>query len=255
MRSIRWIILAAVAVLPFALSAQIMRISPFLGTDQETWDDFPLGQQTSYSNPNLVAFDGIAVFGSPYLSIYRTTDSFYEPGGFGLGAYTAKTQSGQFGLGKAAESDAPVTIGFAVPINAFGGYWAALSGFFPNESHAITFRFLASDGALVGADTFVYSEPKRDGTLEWVGWSFSRPVNRIEYAAWYVVNDSLRITAVPEPSAVMLLVTGSAACLFFGLRTQKNSKAAKGSSLDHCFVSNRINSHERKQCPFLARWR
>lgn len=211
-------------VLPLASGAQIIRVSPFLGTDQENWESLQVGPQTSYSSPTMSAFAGMAEFGSPHLSIYRTAESFYEPGGFGLGPYMAKTESGLLGLGKGAEMSPPVTISFTRPIETFGGYWAAISG----QSHAIFFRFFDSNASLVGVDTFVYSEPNRDGTLEWAGWAFSRPVSKIEYTAWYVVNDSLRvITIVPEPNTLMILLLGSVICLF--IRLKRRGKGRCGS--------------------------
>jgi hypothetical protein len=207
MRSIHFGILAALAFLPANLAAQVARVAPFAGTAQETWDN-------SDSGANLpMAFDGLATF-SGGLSIYRTANSLFEPG-FALGQYMAKTQSGLFGLAKASESYTPVTIAFARPIVAFGGYWAAVSGFSQNESHAISFGFRDANSQFVGSDVFVYSEPNHDGTLEWAGWSFSRPVSQIDYSAWYVANDSLTVIVVPEPDALALLLLGGA-CLAGG---------------------------------------
>jgi hypothetical protein len=219
MRSIRFGILTALLVFPAALNAQVVRVSPFLGTDLETWDNSNSGSDLP------LAFNGLASFGGAGVSVYRTASSFYEPG-LGLGEYMAKTQSGLFGLAKASESSTPVIITFARPIDAFGGYWAALSGFSLNESHAIGFRFLDASAQLVGSDVFVYSEPNHDGTLEWAGWSFARPVSQIEYSAWYVANDSLTVIAIPEPNTASVCMTAFAACWLVWLSKRPNWRAA-----------------------------
>ena len=186
MRFIHFGILAALAFISANVRADVFRSPPFLGSDQETWDN-------SDSAQNLpLAFDGLATL-SAGVFIYAGPNPYFIPG-FGLGSYPARTQSGLFGLGKAYESSTPVTITFNHPIIAFGGYWAATTGYTSPYEHLIQFHFIDANGFFVGADFVVYSEPNHDGTLEWIGWSFSHPVSRIEYIANYVANDSLTAT-------------------------------------------------------------
>jgi hypothetical protein len=128
--------------------------------------------------------------GNPF--IWKTTERFGQSGGLGLGAFTAKAHDGIHGY-TTSQQNGTAQIDFKVAVTDFGGYWAHAVGF-AEVRPPTTFSFFNSHGGLVGSETFSYSRPNNNGTLEWQGWHFSEPVSRISYSGDWVANDSLRIS-------------------------------------------------------------
>lgn len=87
-----------------------------------------------------------------------------------------------------------------------------------SNSTPIVFQFLDGDGAIVGSDSFFYSRPNNNGTLEWVGWQFSSPVRQILYGGTFIVNDSLQFNLIPESSVSSILLATAVSGVFLRRR-------------------------------------
>lgn len=184
-----------------ACLAASVRTSVFPGTNSESWESYQFGQLPDAPLPFLGGL-GTIYEASPShdMLIYQETYSFGTgPVSFGLGPFPARAADGNHGFGNSLGSGIQGVITLTKAATAFGGYWASASVITP-----IAFQFLDADGGLVGNDSFIYSRPNNNGTLEWIGWEFSSPVRQILYGGTFIVNDSLRFNLVPEPSACIL---------------------------------------------------
>ena len=179
------------------LRAEIRSVAvPFAGDVVESWEEFPVW----YVTPPLIIFGGQASIAGPNDYIWQTASALATPGGFGLGPFEAQAQDGTHGYGSSVDLGT-VNINFQSPITGFGGYWGC-------AGNPITLEFYGENQTWVGSDSFNYASPNHDGSLQWNGWQSSVPLYSISYSGAWVVNDSLRITEVPEPDIGLLLGFG-----------------------------------------------
>lgn len=180
-------------------AASIQSIDPFDGTLTENWESFSPSFLTGSTKGTVSILGGAGNITGSDLAIWIPGQ--FGPNHFGLGPFTAKTFDGSRGFGKSS-SVADVSMDFAIPIIAFGGYWGIST-----TSDPVGLRFLDKDGSIIGETQFYYSRPNNDGTLEWHGWKITQPVSRVEFlGGQFFVNDSLRVTTVPEPSVLVFLM-------------------------------------------------
>ena len=184
---------------PHALRAGITSIdNPFSGNALETWEEFP----AEYASSPLTIFGGEATISGDNPFIWTTGYSLLSPGGLGLGPFDARAFDGAQGY-VTSFSGGSAQIVFASPVTDFGGYWGYAVGY-----PAAVFSFFDSQGSLIGTEDFAYSSPNNNGTLEWQGWHSSVPVHSISYTGYWVADDSLRLTVVPEPLTSPWLIGG-----------------------------------------------
>ena len=182
---------------PGLLRADITLIgNPFLGDSMETWEEFPVANPGS---PAII-FGGRATISGDNPFVWMTTFTLGTPGGLGLGPFPARAFDGSHGY---VTSVSPGTgrISFLSPVTDFGGYWGYSVGY-----PAATFGFYDSQGSLIGTQSFTYTAPNNNGTLEWQGWHSTVPISSVEWTGHWVANDSLRIIVVPEPTTYCLLM-------------------------------------------------
>jgi hypothetical protein len=196
-------LLASVA----GVSAQgtFQRISAeFTGSARENWESFSRANVSGLSGVPLAIFGGAATIIGPNEYIWISQIGVADPntGGFGLGPYAARSHDGSQGYGTSL-SFGTSSIVFNTSIGQFGGYWGSAS-----TTQPITFTFYDAQGSAFARDTVVYSAPNNNGTLEWFGWRSDMPISRVDYSGAWVVNDSLRFTAVPEPASALLFFAG-----------------------------------------------
>lgn len=190
--------------------AQPQRVTgEFAGTAIETFEGFSRDNVQARVNVPLPIFSGLGAISGPNEYIWINDPRLAYPGTFGLGPYTAKSHDGNQGYGTGL-SYGTSHISFSVPVLAFGGFWASAEPETP-----IVFNFYDLQGALLGTDSVRYSAPNHDGTLEWFGWQSPIAIGSIDYSGAWVVNDSLRFTAVPEPASALILLIGGALLLAF----------------------------------------
>ena len=189
-----------------ALPAQITVIPhPFTGEAEESWEEFPVGFTPTSLMP---IFDGAATISSSSAYVWMNTPELGIPGGMGLGPFTAKAYDGTQGY---ASSAAGITaeIIFNSPVLNFGGYWGNGVG-----DPDTVFTFFDNNGAVIWSDSFHYVSPGNDGSLQWRGWHSEGPIHALRFSGYWVVNDSLRLSTVPEPSAGIILLLSSAILMF-----------------------------------------
>jgi hypothetical protein len=190
-------ILLQLILQPSLLRADITPITdPFTGDFIETWEGFPVG----YPGSPATVFGGRATISGDNPFVWMTTFTLGTPGGLGLGPFPARAVDGSHGY---VTSVSPGTgrINFQAPVTDFGGYWGYSVGY-----PAATFGFYDSQGSLIGTQSFTYTAPNFNGTLEWQGWHSTVPISSVEWTGHWVANDSLRIVVVPEPATGCLLV-------------------------------------------------
>lgn len=186
-----------------AAAALVDRVdAPFEARSVETWESFPRAQVSGLRDVELPIFGGAATISGPneYVYLYRPGLPLAYPETFGLGPFNAKTHEGEWGYGTSLNLGTS-RITFAEPVLDFGGFWASSS-----DTRPIEFRFYDAAGAEVGRDEILYTRPNNDGTLQWQGWRFAVPVSRVQYTGEWVVQDSIRFGAVPEPAAASLVI-------------------------------------------------
>jgi hypothetical protein len=192
----------------------VQREPEFVGEATETWESFSRAQVYDLRHVELPIFGGAATISGDSEFIWISQIGVAEPntGGFGLGANAARSHDGVQGYGTSlAQGSTQITI--PKPVLHFGGYWGAASG-----SGPISFRFYDSGGTLIGSDSVIYTRADIDGVLEWAGWQSTTPIGRVEYSGGWVVNDSLRISNVPEPSISWLIAVGVTSGLLLKLK-------------------------------------
>jgi hypothetical protein len=201
------------------LYAQLSTVSTaFTGSAIETFDEFNPG---AVSVP-LPIFSGLATISGPADYIWVNgaigDPNVFYLGKLGGGSVTAQSYDGNQGFGMSVGQGSNV-ISFSTPVLEFGGFWASgVSGV--NSRPPILFDFYDAFGNLIGYSDVVYSPPIQDGTLQWFGWKSSVPISRISYSGSFVVDDSLRIETVPEPSSAGLVFMGLTVFLFCYARRQ-----------------------------------
>jgi hypothetical protein len=201
------LLLSIILLFPFLSDAAIQRLdSEFAGEATESWESYSRANVSGLVNTPLPIFGGKGTISGQNEYIWITQYGIADPntGGFGLGGFAARAHDGTQGYGTSL-SYATSRITLVSPAFAFGGYWGT-----DYPSNPIHFAFYDSQGALIGSDDRPYTAPNQNGTLEWFGWQSTTPISRIDYSGPFVVNDSLRIGAVPEPSTCLLIVLGAA---------------------------------------------
>jgi hypothetical protein len=201
-----------VAFLPLLISNPLYaRLSAvpteFTGSAIESFEEFSQADVFDLNNVPIPIFSGQATISGPAEYIWRN-GTIGDPATFALGNVTAQAHDGNQGFGTSVAFGTNV-ISFSTPVSEFGGYWASGTPIQP-----ILFRFYNFTGGVIGTDFIVYSPPNHDGTLQWFGWQSTAPISRIAYAGSWMVNDSLRIETVPEPSTTGLVLTGIVVLLF-----------------------------------------
>ncbi len=202
----------------FTLRADVTSIAnPFSGDALETFEEFPLGIITTQP---LTIFGGRATISGSYEFIWKTASTLGTPFGFGLGPFDAQAYDGTHGYGTSL-AYGTTQITFSSPVTDFGGYWgSAVTPLIPT-----TFDFYGSGGTLIGTSSFTYSSPNNNGTLEWHGWHSDVPIYSMDYSGGWVVNDSLRLTLVPEPSSLALASSGTAMMIAWIYRKQRSKNS------------------------------
>jgi hypothetical protein len=186
--------------------AAVERQPEFVGELTETWESFSRSEVYALRDVQLPIFGGAATITGEHEFIWISQIGVAEPnlGGFGLGSNAARSHDGVQGYGTSlAEGSTEIVI--PAPVLRFGGYFGAAEGTGP-----IRFSFYNAGGGLIGTDSFTYTRAGIDGVLEWAGWQSTVPIGRVEYSGGWVVNDSLRISNVPEPSITWFIVAGAA---------------------------------------------
>lgn len=110
-------------------------------------------------------------------------------------------------------------IDFLKPVNEFGAYWGAYTGYgWPDPCH-INVSFYASSGALIESVGVTYSHASTgDGVLDWHGWRSPVGIDRIVISnPIQIMMDGLQArVSVPETGSLGLLLgfgfVGLAAC-------------------------------------------
>ena len=196
------------AVAPPA-QAVVTPVGPFTGTLSETWESFPNYLEGGFhylADPTTIMSGGA--------SISNSQMAVYEPGTafFGLGTSgSAQVSDGLKGMGLNAIAST-ATITFTVPVPDFGGFWGASTSF--SDPTTVTLSFFDVFSNPIDTVSFLYSRSSSgDGLLEWHGWSSTTLIKSLTYTGDFVVNDGLQalgVTAVPEPSSLLLLGSGLA---------------------------------------------
>jgi hypothetical protein len=222
-----------------ASHAAIIRVEPFMGSVQESWEAYPnfnatvdtLGQR-SYLSGSVSILAGTATISHPRMGIFEPRSANYSLGSSG----SSQIAEGRKGIGldftgpqvlpQYVES---ASITFSTPLSTFGGYWGAATDYL-FDPEVIEFRFYDVAGNLVGTDEKPYTRSHLineaemiywgDGQLEWAGWQFITPVKRIEFGGGFIVADFLQANPIPEPSALALSLVASLIAAI-GLRTSK----------------------------------
>ncbi|MFZ3373976.1 MAG: hypothetical protein WA183_00295 [Chthoniobacterales bacterium] len=149
---------------PPAYAQQVTLVPPFVGTNSETWEEFPIHAIPSGTS----ILGGIAMISDQNLEI--DGPQMFTLCGHGL--YAIPSDGTKF-LG-AAYPSGPLTISFSQPVSAFGAYWGGVPLQCEGSSIILTFR--DANGNVVGSDSFNY---EGNGTLEWHGYTFAIPVKTI----------------------------------------------------------------------------
>ena len=220
--------------------AQLSTVSAeFSGSAIETFEEYSRAQVSDWNYVPLSIFSGLATISGPHAYIWLNGTQLGYPGTFGLGPYNARAHDGNQGYGNSI-SYGTTTVTFAAPIGAFGGYWGCASTTTP-----IVFTFYAPSGTLIGTQSVVYSAPNQDGTLQWFGWNSSVPIGRIDYSGTWVVNDSLRLQAVPEPASPVLVSTGVVVLAFARKRWAEQNRCRRRGMAASVPLSRRTSSAPR----------
>jgi hypothetical protein len=208
-----------------AVAAVIERLAtPFSGTGTaiEDWESFTRSE-TGWQNVPVSIFSGAATITGPNEFIWLNGRSLNDPGTFGLGPFIARSHDGNQGYGTSLAQGA-TTITFTSPIDQFGGYWGSAV-----PAQPINFSFFDALGDLIGTDSVTYTQHNNNGTLEWFGWRSTTPIQSIQYAGSWVVNDSLRTranaTAVPEPSTGLALLGSSWLLVAAAIASRRRSRS------------------------------
>ena len=200
------------------------RIEPFVGSFQESWESFPNFRSTletlghkSFLTGQVSVLNGLATISHPKMGIYEPDNANYYLGSSG----PAQTAHGQKGVGLEVtgpqilpEYIEPASITFVTPISAFGGYWGAGTDYL-YDPEVIEFQFFDTAGNLVGADAWPYTRSFLidesqmvywgDGKLQWSGWQFDVPVQRVVFGGGAIVADYLQASPIPEPSSLVVI--------------------------------------------------
>lgn len=176
----------------------------FAGTHLEDWESYRRSDILGVSGLKLPVLGGLGTITGSYEFIWLTQFGVADPntGGFGLGGFAARAHDGLQGYGTSLERGT-TSLQLTTPVLGFGGYWASAL-----PARPIEFTFFDEQGKVLASDSVTYSAPNNNGTLEWFGWTFDAPVSRVDYEGSWVVNDSLRAIAVPEPSILALFAIG-----------------------------------------------
>lgn len=197
--------LTLLSSLTLPAGAQVTSTGPFTGSASETWESFlryPSNPSFYQSNPTAI-FGGAATISNGYMAVYEPSTG----ASFGLGSSgPAQVSDGTKGMGVDRPGQT-TTIQFSSPVSAFGGYWGA-------SGSTVTLSFFDAFANLIDTQAFGYDRSQfSDGLLEWHGWNSTTGIGAITYSGDFVVNDGLQIntanvSAVPEPSAMALLLMG-----------------------------------------------
>ena len=167
--------------------ADVLEIPPFVGTQSETWEEFPVMQ---FGDGPISILGGTAMISGSALE----TDTFNM---FHLCYFDAYPTDGIKFLG-ADSRDAYLTISFSQPISAFGAYWENFPGP-PAPTNCggteTRFSFMDTAGNLVGEVSY----PAGGGGDRWHGFAFATPVKTINVNGYYVCTDGMQATLPTLP--------------------------------------------------------
>jgi hypothetical protein len=207
------------------IRAALTRIQRFTGGLQESFEGFSnfnstvddLGHRYFLSGTTPL-FEGQATITHPLVGIFEPTSADYSLGTSGKSQIT----DGRKGLGLGStgpqvlpEFVEPASITFVTPLSSFGGYWGAGTDYL-FDPQVIEFQFFNTLGVSIGSDEVPYSRSflidegkmiySGDGELQWMGWQFDVPVQRIVFRGGFVVADFLQADVIPEPATIVLLI-------------------------------------------------
>jgi hypothetical protein len=167
---------------PPAYAQQVTLVPPFVGTNSETWEEFPIEKLGS----RVISILG----GTATISgILLETDG---PHMFLLCYGYATASDGVRFLGANARPTS-ITISFSQPVSAFGAYWGAQP--FSCGGEPTEFMFYDASGNLVGTTSFDYSPPHNPILdMDWHGYAFATPVKTITIVGDWVCTDGMQTT-------------------------------------------------------------
>lgn len=151
--------LLALIVRPSAQAA-LQRVSTeFAGSALENWETFSRANVLGLSGVLLPIFGGVATITGPNEYIWISQIGIADPnsGGFGLGAYAARSHDGSQGYGTSL-SFGTSSIVFNTPVTQFGGFWGSAS-----TTDPITFNFYNTQASVIASDYVTYSAPNNNG--------------------------------------------------------------------------------------------
>lgn len=195
----------ALIVAPLQGWGAVVPISPFVGTYSESWESFPLYNQT----PGTYMTSGTPVFGGA-ATIVGNRFAVYRPGG-GDGGWSFQTSGqanvfdGTKGVGYEGAQQTG-TFRFASPLQDFGGYWGAATGPAIGDPSTVQIRFLDALGVILDSTQFTYSRSATvDGQLLWQGWHSTVPFSQISFTGFAAAGDAFQANPVPAPAGALLL--------------------------------------------------
>jgi hypothetical protein len=169
---------------PPAYAQQVTLVPPFVGTNSETWEEFPIEKLGSRV---ISILGGTATISGTLLEI-DGPNMFLECYG-----YAAASDGVRF-MGDNARPTS-ITISFSQPVSAFGAYWGALP--FSCQGPPTELSFYNASGNLVGTTSFDYSPPMNHNhilNMDWHGYAFATPVKTITILGDWVVTDGMQVT-------------------------------------------------------------
>jgi hypothetical protein len=192
LRVARFYPLGALALLFFLkaplANAQVTPVPPFVGTNSETWEEFPI---ETIGSRVISILEGTATISGTRLE----TDG---PGMFLLCYGFAMPSDGVRFMG-ANSLAASITISFSQPVSAFGAYWGSVP-LACNLVGPTEFSFYDASGNPVGGDSFDYNPPMTHNLpMDWHGYAFATPVKTITIQGGWVCTDGMQVTVYTHP--------------------------------------------------------
>jgi hypothetical protein len=170
---------------PQANAQQVTPVPPFVGTNSETWEEFPIEKLGSSV---ISILEGTATISGTKLETDGPRMFFLCYG------YVMPSDGVRFLGSNSLYASIPITISFSQPVSAFGAYWGAA----PPSCNPVgptEFNFYDTSGNLVGTSSFPYAPPRsRSLAMDWHGYAFATPVKTITIQGAWVATDGMQVT-------------------------------------------------------------